>query len=58
MKTPTIEDIDRLIQREYPGYRLDVGSRVEVAEGRIKTYVGTKDGAGSSTPDPPVILKP
>lgn len=40
MKTPTIEQIDALIRREFPGFRLDVGSKVEVAEGPITTYRG------------------
>ena len=34
---PTVEDVKRLLEREYPGYHLDTGS-LEVREGRITTY--------------------
>lgn len=62
MKTPTIEQIDALIRREFPGYRLDPGSKIEVADGRVTTYRGEvpeRQSLGASERrDPRVLLKP
>lgn len=38
--TPTIEDIKRLVEREYPGYEVDAGSKMEVRDGNVTTYRG------------------
>ena len=35
-KQPTIEDVERLVRKEFPDYR--VSGRVRIAEGRIVTY--------------------
>lgn len=40
MNDPTAEDIKRLIEDAYPGYRLKAELEVEVHDGTIKTYRG------------------